>query len=57
MRNCQLVLNSRYMSFKIRRVWSEMNTYCTLDYWILEWLTVALCLPSMDLNGLQISEL
>ena len=23
-----------------------MNSYSNLDYWILEWLAVALCLPS-----------
>ena len=26
-----------------------MNPYSILDYWILEWLTVALCSPSMYL--------
>ena len=31
--------------WKVWRVWSKMNTYSISDYWILEWLTVALCFP------------
>ena len=55
--NFQHVFNSRYVSFKVRKVRYNMKTYSILDYWILEWLAVALCLPSMYLNGQQISEL
>ena len=51
LRNCQdLRLN-------VKRVWSKMNIYSNFDYWILEWLVVALCLPSMRLNGLKTYEI
>ena len=40
----QHALNSWYVPFKVRRAWSKMNTYSILDYWILKWFAVALCI-------------
>ena len=42
-------LNSRYVSFKLRVVWSKMNTYFILHYWTFEWMT-AFCSPNICLS-------
>ena len=44
-------LNGRYVPLKLGRVWSKMNTYFIFDKQILEWLLVALHLPSLGSNG------
>ena len=49
--------NSRDLALKVKRVWSKMNTYPIFDHKILQWLTVALYLPSVSSNGQQISVL
>ena len=51
------LLNCQYLRLNVKRVWSKMNIYSNFDYWILEWLVVALCLPSMRLNGLKTYEI
>ena len=56
-RNSYHLPNCQYLRLNVKRVWSKMNIYSNFDYWILEWLVVALCLPSMRLNGLKTYEI